>query len=269
MVWLIETGVFPRTASRVIDSIEARGLSWMKYEEGQSESALPPDGACAIFWGSLGAAYDHQVAARWIPGAIGDAERFRCSVYHEHLGPVLANVDAVFTTAKAVVAEPSRVLGGIEHRDHVFVRPDSALKPFAGRRIATASLSLAALDHGFYYDDEQLPVVVSSAKQVGREWRFVIADGVVVAGCEYDVGRLGRDTHVPETARMIAARVAEDVWQAAPLYIVDVGEVSGVPRVMELNLFSGADFYDCDANAVVDAATRTAIRLHSQALAPR
>jgi hypothetical protein len=218
-----------------------------------------------IFWGSLGAAYEQRVAAPWIPGAIGDAERFRCSVYHPYVGPVLANVDAVFTTVKELVAEPSTVLRRLGDPARVFVRPDSALKPFAGRQLATASLSLAALDHGFYYDDEQLPIVVSSVKQVGREWRFVIADGTVVAGCEYDAGRRGRDPQVPDAARRLAARIARDDWQAAPLYVVDIGEVAGALRVMELNPFSGADFYECDAHAVVTAATRVAARLHSQA----
>ena len=41
----------------------------------------------------------------------------------------------------------------------MFVRPDSPLEPFAGRVLARDKISLAALDHGFYYDDAYLPVV--------------------------------------------------------------------------------------------------------------
>ena len=36
----------------------------------------------------------------------------------------------------------------------IFVRPDSPLKPFSGRVLDRDSISLAALDHGFYFDDE-------------------------------------------------------------------------------------------------------------------
>lgn len=50
-------------------------------------------------------------------------------------------------------------------------------------------------------------------------------------------------------------------WQAAPLYVVDIGEVDGALCVMELNPFSGADLYYCDAPRVVDIAARIAQRL--------
>lgn len=257
-VWVIETVVFPRTAPRIIEAIEAIGLRWLPYDD-----APPPlaDGACAIFWGSLGAAYDQRVAARWTPGAIGDVARFACSAYHPPLHDVLANADAVFTTARSLVDDPQGVLAPLGTPARVFVRPDSALKPFSGRQLPTASLDLAALDHGFYYDDEHLPIVVSTLKSVTREWRFVVADGAVVAGCAYGTDRRARDGDVPTAATALATDVARRAWQAAPLSIVDVGEVDGALRVLELNPFSGADLYDCDARAVVTAASAIARRL--------
>ena len=42
----------------------------------------------------------------------------------------------------------------------------------------------------------------------------------------------------------------------ADAYIVDIGEVDGGIKVLELNPFSGADFYLCDACEVVDAVSR-------------
>jgi ATP-grasp domain, R2K clade family 3 len=224
-------------------------------------SALPPDDACVIFWGSLGAAYAERVAARWTPGAIGDPDRFRCSVYHSHLGALLANQDSVFTTVRALVDDPAAVLRSLGVPAEVFVRPDSALKPFSGRLLTASSLTLDALDHGYYYDDDQLPIVVSAARAIGREWRFVLAGDKVIAGCEYGADRLGRGTDVPEPARRLAETVARAPWQPAPIYILDVGEVAGAVRVMELNPFSGADLYQCDAAAVVGAATIVALGL--------
>jgi hypothetical protein len=168
----------------------------------------------------------------------------------------------VFTTVRALVDDPAVALKPLGNPAQVFVRPDSALKPFSGRQLAVSSLSLDVLDHGFYYEDENLPVVVSSAKSIDHEWRFVLAEGNVVAGCEYDVERRGRALAVPEAARTLAEKVASAAWQPAPIYVVDVGDVNGAIRVMELNPFSGADLYKCDARAVVASATRVAIRLH-------
>ena len=177
---------------------------------------------------------------------------------------MLANSDAVFTTVRELVSDRTPVLQPLGNPDDVFVRPDSALKPFAGRQLATSALSLAALDHGFYYDDESLPVIVSTAKQVMREWRFVVADGVVVAGCADHPTRQGHAGAVPPEATLLAERVAAHEWQAALAYVVDVGEVDGVLRVMELNPFAGADLYECDARAVVDSVSSVALRLHAQ-----
>lgn len=259
--WLIETAVFPDTAPRVVAALDANGTSWSRYEDGIRRSALPPDQACVIFWGSLGAAYGERVAARWKPGAVGDPERFRCSVYLGHLAPLVANRDSVFTTVRRLVDDAPTVLGPLGNPERIFVRPDSPLKPFSGRQVAVPSLSLEALDHGYYYEDEHLPIVVSSIKEIGREWRFVVAHGEVVAGCEYGADRRGRGSDVPDAARSLAVRVARSDWQAAPIYIADVGEVGGSLQIMELNPFSGSDLYECDANAVVVAAGRVAVDL--------
>ena len=259
VVWWIETGVFPRTAPRLIEALEAARVSWLPFDDGATNR--PPADACVVFWGSLGAAYDQRVASTWTPGAIGDASRFFCSVYQPHLRAYLANPDVVFTTVKTLVENPRRVIAPLGDAERVFVRPDSPLKPFSGRVVSTGSMTLADLDHGFYYDDDHLPVLVATAKTVGREWRLVVADGMVVAGCEYDSARRGRPGQVTDEARRLAAHVASADWQAAPLYVVDIAEVNGAPRVMELNPFSGADLYECDAAAVVDAATGVAARL--------
>jgi hypothetical protein len=274
--WWIETGVFPHTAPRVIAAIDelaasGAGVRWLPYEDGQPPVA-PPAGACVVFWGSLGAVYEQRVAARWTPGAIGELERFRCSAYQAQLGEGgggdarFANAGAVFTTVSELVGDPRAVLGRLGDPARVFVRPDSAAKPFSGRTLEVASLSLAALDYGFYYDDAQLPIAVSAVKQIGREWRFVVADGALVASSEYVASRRGAGAEVPDAAREVADRVARAAWQAAPVYVVDVGEVNAGPalRVMELNPFSGADLYACDAHAVVEAVSRVARRLHAR-----
>jgi hypothetical protein len=242
MHWLIETVVFPETASRVTAALDAAGEPWTRWHE---DLRRLPEGD-VIFWGSLGAAYERRVR-----GAVGDIERFRCSSYFRELGPLLANRDAIFTTVRELVDDPASVLAPLGSPARVFVRPDSALKPFAGRAVATAELSLAALDHGFYYYDERLPIVIAPARTVGREWRFVIGDGAVVAGCEYGAERAGRGGDVPAAARMVADAVAAHAWQAARLYVADVAEIGGALAVVELNPFSGADLYDCDAAAIV------------------
>jgi hypothetical protein len=259
--WLIETGVFPETAARVTAALEAEGIPWTRYEDDMPATALPAAGVPVLFWGSLGAAYVERVAARWQPGAIGDPDRFRCSVYFPALRPLLANRDGLFTTVQELVDTAAEVLAPLGVPSRVFVRPDSALKPFAGRVLGTGELNLSALGHGFYHDDEHLPILVAPPLEVGREWRLVVGDGAVVAGSEYGPERSGQGADVPADIHALASIVARNPWQAAPLYVVDIAEVDGAPCVMELNPFSGADLYLCDPGAVVLAASAIASRV--------
>ncbi len=168
--------------------------------------------------------------------------------------------DTVTTTVRDLVEKRQGVLDRLHRPERVFVRPDNALKPFAGRVLDASTINLAALDHGFYYDDDALPIV-APARQIQREWRTMVAEGRVVTGCSYTTDRRGADETLPEAVREIAGQVARGNWQPAPIYIVDVAEVDSQVRVLELNPFSGADLYHFDPHAVVDAVARVSERL--------
>jgi hypothetical protein len=254
--WLIEVDVFPETAARICDAIEARDDCWTRYADNTVEADLPHHEACVVFWGSLGAAYQEQVAARWRPGAIGNIDQFRVTSYGPRLRALLVNIDTVTTTVRDLVDKRETVLAMLHHPERVFVRPDSALKPFAGRVLDTCAIDRAALDFGFYYDDDTLPIIVAPARQIRHEWRVVIADGHVVAGCGYTADRRGTKEHLPEPVRVVAKQVACADWQPAPIYIVDVAEVDDQIRVLELNPFSGADLYHCNSFAIVESVAR-------------
>lgn len=266
--WLIEVDVFAETAHRITRALDARGQPWVRYHDDVSAAELPGCDGPVLFWGSLGAAYGEESMLAGLrsdlrPGAIGDIRRFYCSAYQRELrGVAMVNAHSVFTSVAELVREPARVLTSLGRPACVFVRPDSPLKPFSGRVLNVSDLSLGALDHGFYYDDERLPIVVSDVRTVGREWRLVVGQGQIIAGCEYQASRTGMGAGVPGSVLNVATRVASASWQAAPLYVVDVAEVDGALAVMELNPFSGADLYDCEPDAIVDAASAVAARLY-------
>jgi hypothetical protein len=168
--------------------------------------------------------------------------------------------------ARELVANPAAFLESLGEPNRVFVRPDSALKPFAGRVVATTQLTLAALDFGFYYDDPDLPVVVAPVRQIGREWRHVIVDRTVVAGSEYvAAGRQARPSQERGAAWELAAGIASSLDPPEAVYVMDVCEVDGDLRLLELNPFSGADLYACDAGEVVAAVSGAAMTAWSRA----
>ncbi|MFN0055819.1 MAG: ATP-grasp domain-containing protein [Planctomycetales bacterium] len=124
----------------------------------------------------------------------------------------------------------------------------------SGRLVSRDRMTLAALDHGFYYDDSALAVVVAPVCEIGREWRFVIVSRRVVAGSGYD----------PQTRRAVEEPAASGAWAFASeiaaklpppeeVYVMDICESSGNLRLLELNPFSGADLYAASAPEVVAA----------------
>ena len=161
--------------------------------------------------------------------------------------------------ANELVANASDVAKSIDSSTSFFVRPDSPLKPFSGRVVDVESLTLAKLDHGFYFEDESLPVIVAPLQEIGDEWRFVIAGKSVVAGSGYDPATREPIAENPDTeATAFATNVASTLEEPAEIYILDVCDCAGELRLLELNPFGGADLYACDPIAIVDAVSKIA-----------
>jgi len=163
--------------------------------------------------------------------------------------------------ANELIANAADIAAEFGCTNQLVVRPDSPLKPFSGRVLDVDAISLRALDHGFYYEDETLPVIAAPVADVGREWRFVVVEGVVVAGSGYNAdtrsaGASGEDTE----ARKLAEEIASSMAPPAAVYVLDICKVGDDYRLLELNPFGGADLYDCDASAIVEAVSKYADR---------
>jgi ATP-grasp domain-containing protein len=164
------------------------------------------------------------------------------------LDPWLLHRDWRVLPARELVESPDEVLESVHATDTVFVRPDSPLKPFAGRVLPRGRITLAGLDHGFYYDDVEIPVVVAPTRSVRAEWRFVVVESVVVAGSRYVAdGRTALPDDPTGAPWQFAADVAARLPAPEPVYVLDVCEADGRLWLLELNPFSGADLYGCSA----------------------
>ncbi|MXG88409.1 ATP-grasp domain-containing protein [Nocardioides flavescens] len=255
-VWLLEREVFADEHERLATAAEAAGDRVVRWrDEWWSDGRWPELGAGpVVFHGALENADRVHRERPWSPGAFCATERFACSAWWPQVADLLvAERHAVTTVAQLVAEGPPEEFG-----PRVFVRPDSALKPFSGRVLDRDAVNAAALDHGFYYDDERLPVVVTPVVDVGEEWRFVVAGGEVVAGSGYvadgreQAGSLGAGHPAWAYAETVVARLSAP----EPVFVVDVCETPRGLRLLELNPFSGADLYDCDRGAVVAAVDR-------------
>ncbi len=257
--WVLEPDVFTQASFEAMrDAVRVAGDEVVAWDDdwwstGRWHSLVDRR---VVFHGSLGNAARIAAELQWKPGAFCATSAFACSSYYPGLGPSLAQRSWLLTTVAAFVADPRGVTVGLGHVEAVFVRPDSALKPFSGRVVAVDEVSPKALDYGIYYDDDALPIVIAPVVNIGREWRYVVVDGAIVAGSAYDaVGREAIPSGAHEASWCFAADVAARISAPEPVYVLDVCEREGELKVLELNPFSGADLYACDRRAVVVAVT--------------
>jgi hypothetical protein len=259
VTWVLERDAFSSGDERLVSALSGHQI--IAWQDERWESGLWPrlEGGAVVFHGSLGNAARIVTELPWRPGAFCNVQAFACSAWYPRALPWLLNRDWRVLLASELVANAGRVLDELGNPARVFVRPDSPLKPFSGRVLAADRISLSALDHGFYYDDADIPVVVAPVQEVGREWRYVVVDRRVVAGSAYAAtGRAALPDDPKGAAWSFAARVAAELPPPERVYVLDVCEAAGQLRLLELNPFSGADLYACDCEVLVPAVSAVA-----------
>ncbi|WP_428307066.1 ATP-grasp domain-containing protein [Lacipirellula sp.] len=259
--WVLEPDVFPETHAPLRAAIRRLGLPLYDWSDSWWSNGVPAAirSAPVVFHGSLGNAARIAEELAWSPGSLCPVERFRCSAWYESARPWLVHERWRFTTALELAAHASSISQDLHSTERLFIRPDSPLKPFSGRVLNVDQISLAKLDHGFYYDDESLPVVAAPVRTIGSEWRFVVVDRKVVAGSAYDAAtRKPIEASLSSAAGELAAEIAQTLPPPATAYIIDVCECDGAFRLLELNPFGGADLYACNAEAIVRAVSEIA-----------
>ncbi len=252
--WILERDMFSDNHERLANAVENAGqkvISW--NDEWWDTSKLSQyNDSKVIFHGSLNNASRIQKETKWNPGAYCKTESFECSDYYPGKEAYLANPRWSLTTVSEFVENPQRTLEDINVATHFFVRPNSPLKHFSGRVLSVESLSLEALDYGFYYEEKNLDIIVTPIQEIGDEWRYIVVSGKVIAGSGYNASTRNEIPAKPnESQWLYAQEIASSIEQPEEIYVMDLCLIGAEIKLLELNPFSGADLYACDREAIV------------------
>jgi hypothetical protein len=252
VTWVLERDVFA-SGDPIRPAASAAGhrvIDWS--DEWWFDSVRPRLTGAILFHGSLGNADRIARELPWKPGAYCQTASFYCSAWYPAAREWLLHDRWEIHPASRFIADSQVILDRLGVADSVFVRPDSPLKPFAGRVVRRGQINLATLDYGFYYDDAEIPVVIAPLRRVLREWRYVVVGRQVAAGSGYIAeGRAATPDDPRGPAWQFAAQVAARITAPDPVYVLDVCEADTGLRLLELNPFSGADLYACNGSAIV------------------
>lgn len=269
--WLIDADIFEGYRDALVASIDAQGdqarlvhapsppYRW--DDIGCSYNDAFPADACVIAHGDIEFVTRIQREQRWRPGAFCTVENFACSNYACWYGEHLLNRDYIMLPFAELTRCQDFLFDAVGRDGRIFVRPDSPLKLFTGQ-VATRDTLAADIEFmGFYEFPGNSLVVVSSPKTILHEWRFVVANGQVVAGCHYKQGdEFDARPDYDRQAFELAKQIASIDYQPDPVWVMDICQTADRAfHLLEIGGFSFSNLYAChmpDVVAAVSAAAR-------------
>ena len=207
---------------------------------------------CIVCYGDIDFVRQVHRRAPFIPGAWCNFDHMKCSTYYAYLGEHLLNQQYIMLPVGDLLRRWD-YLAAHTTGNSWFIRPDSGAKPFTGYVVAPAEKhKIQTLIEAVGPDTL---VVVAPEKSIIAEWRFVICNKKVIAGCQY----LPEESpHYPTLVLCLAIKIGEQEWQPDLCYTVDIAESGGKMYLLEVNSFSCAGLYDCDMEAIIRCASDVA-----------
>jgi hypothetical protein len=260
--WLIEADVFGEAAEPLKAALRRQAVPFQVVTQrmvAAGASGLPGEGECVVFHGSPPLMRHIQLHRRWLPGGWYARDDLRCSTYAARLGPFLLNSPYALLPGVEALRLRDWLFDTFARDGQVFVRPDAPDKLFTGRCVARDDWESALAPTR--YDPATL-VLTASPQTLGREWRLVVAGDEVVSASRYaSAGVRDFAPGCPGAVCDFAYSVLGSTsWRPDDLFLMDVAEVGGELRLVELGGFSCSGLYACDPDAVVRAANERAVR---------
>ncbi len=254
--WLIQSNTFSTDTTPIVHEVKSQGMEVCTVDYSTLKVCDPE---IASWWPNHPVVcYGDIDFVRYVqtlfsfPGASCNFHNMRCSTYYAYLGQHLLNDQYIMMPLGDLQRRWKRILEQVKYRP-LFVRPDSGAKPFSGFLIAPHDKhEIQALSREV---GPETPVVVAPKKSISSEYRFVICDRQVIAGCRY----LPEESPEYSTLSFRLAKIISlEQWQPDICYTVDIAESNGKAYLLEINSFSCAGLYSCDIGNIVRSVSEIA-----------
>jgi hypothetical protein len=266
-VWLIEAGVYGAEVDPLVAEVRRQGMGCGFVSHPELVKGPPPvvgdralsPGDCVVVYGTYPTVRQAQLHSGWVPVGWLDPTAFDCARYYPHFAPFLLNRRYAILTGVDAIRDADRLFAEFGADGELFARPTGVHKLFTGRRIPRDQWETALAPTRY---DPATTILVAPPRDVGQEWRLVVAGDEVVAGSRYAVGGV-RDVAPgcsPEVAGFAREVLTAVRWRPDELFMLDIAESDGGLHVVELNSFSCSWLYACDLPPVVRAASEFARR---------
>ena len=258
--WLLEEDMFwdgnPDVLTPAIRELgmEVKHVKYVPFDTKPYEDFYDSSD-CVVSYGSLNFITKLMREKPWVPGAWCNMKNMCCSTYYAHYWHHLLNHRHEFYPWKTFIRQCSLM----ENRD-VHIRPDSGNKEFTGRVVSLSDAEEQVGKVSYGTVEPTTMVVVSPVRVIDAEYRFFIGGREVVSGCQYNRnGHHEEADGFPDGAYEKAKGIASEEWQPDTMYVADIAYSEGSFWLLEINSFSSAGFYACDARAIIEKASELAM----------
>ena len=253
MHWVVQTNLFnEHNYANLIDQLERGQIPFSPVKIVPFVHLLEPDvnPEGPVF--CIGTLTMSEVARRkgWSPGSFWN-EQHDFVHWREHYGTNLLNYDSVVCR----FADVPKI------DKSFFIRPCDDTKSIVGHVVNWSAYKewrdrIATLGDTYSTLTSDTMVTVAPVKQILREYRFFVIDGVVVTGSLYKIGRQAHHSPDVDPDVWSYAQRMVDTWQPARGFVIDIALTAEGPKVIEINCLNSAGFYSIDMSKLVQAVER-------------
>ena len=140
-----------------------------------------------------------------------------------------------------------------------FIRPSEDGKQFAGFVDTTKEIkrflddAVKCASSGSYQISEDLPLVISTVKDIQAEWRWFIVNRKIVSGSMYRRSKRLVKIRELDTETIEEAQAFADIWLPNDNCVMDLASVDNEKKVIEFNCINSSGFYNHDTKEIFKA----------------
>ena len=222
---------------------------------------------CNICYGSIQSVKKLQKTyPLWHPGSYAYFPNYDCAKYYPYFLDYLLNRNSYILPLGTIMKDFVRIFDWFEE-DYLFMRPISGSKTFTGKVFALKDVfEKLKMEKDFHLIGGDELVLVAPSKNLGKEWRIVVAENKVIGGSLYKRdGEIKEERGLPDHVKEYSEEILKNVKYRPDLaFVMDVCEEYSDIRIyddlrlsdlklIELNSFSCSGMYACDLEPIVEA----------------
>jgi len=168
-----------------------------------------------------------------------------CLYYFRHL----LNKDVSIMNASDIISNRCEIEKEFVKNDKLFIKQDCGSKSFlSGECINFSDIDILLKECCSGKKRDTL-FVVSSPKQIDQEWRLVVVDKKIVAGCQY---LPVENSECPSEIFDFGREIIKNQWEPEIIYTLDICLSGDRLYLLEINSFSCAGLYENNMKMIIE-----------------